>query len=80
MVDNAIGFLQLIERSEPGHYHRDSNVNDRLSFYDLVCLLKSHYKTEWKVGVNGDYRHDQRLQDERIALPPLSARFGEPKS
>lgn len=75
MDDTAMGFLQLIERNEPGLYHLDSNANDRLSFYQLVCLLKEHYKTEWKVVANDAYHHDQRLRDECIALPPLSARF-----
>lgn len=80
MGDTAMGFLQLIERNEPGLYHLDSNASERLSFFALVCLLKEHYNTDWNVMANDDYQHDQRLQDERIALPPLSARFGQPNS
>ncbi|QIA63089.1 sugar nucleotide-binding protein [Vibrio astriarenae] len=75
MDDTAVGFLQLIERNEPGLYHLDSNSQDRWNFYQLVCTLKAHYKKPWTVTPSNDYQHDQRLLDERIALPPLSARF-----
>ena len=77
MDDTALAFLQLIERNEAGLYHLDSNLKDKWSFYELVCALKKHYNKPWQVLPNNDYQHDQRLQDERIALPPLSHRFGE---
>lgn len=75
MDDTAIAFLQLIERNEPGLYHLDSNAKNRWSFYKLVCALSEHYDKGWHVVSNEDYKHDQRLVDERIALPQLSHRF-----
>ncbi|MEF1289796.1 sugar nucleotide-binding protein [Vibrio sp. M260118] len=78
MDDTAIGFLQLIERNEPGLYHLDSNASDSWSFYELLCALKQHYDKAWQIVPCCDYQHDQRLHDERIALPPLSARFDRP--
>jgi len=78
MDDTAIACLQLIERNEPGLYHLDSNSETRWSFYQLVCALKQHYNRPWSVVPCADYQHDQRLLDERIALPPLSHRFTLP--
>ena len=75
MDDTAIGFLQLIERNEPGLYHLDSNITDKWNFYQLVCALKAHYNKSWDIIATDDYHHDQRLADERISLPPLSERF-----
>ena len=75
MEDTAFAFLQLIERNDAGLYHLDSNANDRWSFFELVCALNTHFKKGWRIIPSEDYHHDQRLKDERIALPPLSARF-----
>ncbi|KJY81852.1 dTDP-4-dehydrorhamnose reductase [Vibrio galatheae] len=79
MDDTALAFLQLIERNEAGLYHLDSNAQERWSFYELVCALKLHYGKDWQVVPCDDYQHDQRLQDERIGLPPLSSRFKRPQ-
>lgn len=79
MDDTAVGFLQLIERNEAGLYHLDSNINEGWNFYELVCALKQHYNKNWQIIPNNSYQHDQRLKDERIALPPLSVRFNRPK-
>ncbi|UPQ89546.1 sugar nucleotide-binding protein [Vibrio sinaloensis] len=79
MEDTAIGFLQLIERNEAGLYHLDSNAKQGWSFYQLVCALKQKYAKPWQVIPSNDYQHDQRLHDDRIALPPLSERFDEPR-
>ncbi len=78
MDDTALAFLQLIERNEAGLYHLDSNVTDKWSFYELVCALKQHFSKPWQVIPNNDYQHDQRLTDERIALPSLSERLTKP--
>ena len=75
MEDTAFAFLQLIERNEPGLYHLDSNANERWNFFQLVCALKAHYKKDWRITPSDDYHHDQRLIDERISLPLLSARI-----
>ncbi|KXZ34909.1 sugar nucleotide-binding protein [Vibrio alginolyticus] len=77
MDDTALAFLQLIERNEAGLYHLDSNLKDKWNFYELVCALKQHYNKPWQVLPSNDYHHDQRLTDERIALPPLSERFNK---
>lgn len=79
MDDTALAFLQLIERNEAGLYHLDSNLKDKWNFYELVCALKQHYNKPWQVLPSSDYHHDQRLTDERIALPPLSERFNKPE-
>lgn len=78
MDDTGVGFLQLIECNEPGLYHLDSNADERWSFYELACALKQYYNKPWQIIPNNDYQHDQRLQDDRIALPPLSTRFAKP--
>jgi len=78
MDDTAIAFLQLIERNEAGLYHLDSNGSERWSFYEIACAVKQRYNKHWQIIPNNDYHHDQRLQDERIALPLLSCRFSRP--
>ena len=75
MDDTAIAFLQLLERNEAGLYHLDSNAGEGWNFFQLACALKAHYQKDWRVIPSNDYHHDQRLLDERLALPPLSARF-----
>lgn len=75
MDDTSLACLQLIERNEPGLYHLDSNAQERWSFYNIACALRQHYKRSWSVVPSTDYKHDQRLHDERIALPPLSSRY-----
>ncbi|WP_428771973.1 sugar nucleotide-binding protein [Vibrio sp.] len=73
MQDTAIAFLQLIERNEAGLYHLDSNARTQWSFYQLVLKLKRHFGRQWRVTASDDYPHDQRLLDERIALPDLTS-------
>lgn len=41
MDDTAIGFLQLIERNEPGLYHLDSNASERLSSMSWCVCSKT---------------------------------------
>ncbi|MDV6253500.1 sugar nucleotide-binding protein [Vibrio sp. EA2] len=77
MEDTAIACLQLIERNIPGLYHLDSNVHDQWSFYQLVCTMKKYYNRPWIIERTSDYKHDQRLIDERIAVPNLSYRFAD---
>ncbi|USD65347.1 sugar nucleotide-binding protein [Vibrio sp. SCSIO 43136] len=77
MSDTSIAFLQLIERNEPGLYHLDSNLNSKLSFFELVTLINKRYDKEWQIKVCTKHQHDQRLSDQRIALPSLTIQLGE---
>ncbi|WP_035479193.1 sugar nucleotide-binding protein [Aliagarivorans marinus] len=76
MRDTAAGLYQLLSNPQPGLFHFDSNAEQRLSFYQLVCSLKAHFDTDWVIKANQDYVHDQRLLEERVAIAPLSAWLG----
>ena len=76
MRDTADGLLTLLDRSEPGVYHLDANADSALDFPTIARRLARRHGADWRIEVNDDYLHDQRLPDSRVALPPLTARLG----
>ena len=76
MRDTADALLTLLDRGEPGVYHLDANAGSALDFPTIARRLARLHGADWKIEVNDDYLHDQRLPDSRVALPPLTARLG----
>ncbi|MCG6200509.1 sugar nucleotide-binding protein [Psychromonas antarctica] len=64
---------QLIERNEPGLYHIDSNTEEKLSFYELLQKLNQHHNAQWLINSSEAFEYDQRLLDNRIKVPSISA-------
>jgi len=75
MTDTCAALWQLMQSRQPGTYHLDSNAQCALTFVEIVNRLKSRLGADWRVDVNREYRHDQRLLDWRIALPSLAERL-----
>lgn len=60
--------------SQPGAtYMIDSNR--RWTFYDIARAINERYGFGWEIEANDDFIYDQRMQDERLPAPPLSAHF-----
>lgn len=75
MADTAAALLSLLERSQPGVHHLDSNADDAWTFDRLAAALARAFDRPWQVRVHHDYQHDQRLVGGLSRLPPLSARL-----
>ena len=56
-----------------GTYMVDSNR--RWTFYDIARAINDRYNFGWQVEACDDFVFDQRMQDERLPAPPLSAHF-----
>lgn len=66
--------LLLAVLSQPGGtYMLDSNR--RWTFYDIARAINDRYTFGWQVEASDDFVFDQRLQDERLPVPPLSEHF-----
>jgi dTDP-4-dehydrorhamnose reductase len=75
MRDTADALLGLLDRREPGVYHLDSNAESALDFPTIAHRLARLRGANWRIEVNDDYLHDQRLPDSRVRLPPLADRL-----
>ena len=71
MGDTAAALLALLREGFAGVTHLDSNAQTGLTFDAVVHALKQRFKrTDWRIEVTEDYRHDQRLVGG-VPLPPL---------
>ena len=75
MHDTAAALMELMRMGEPGVFHADSNVADALDFCTIAHRLDALHRAGWQIEATDDYRHDQRLIDVRLTLPPLSDRL-----
>ena len=72
MDDTADALLGLLTRREAGVRHLDSNAGAGHAFDSIVRALAQRFaRAEWRVDVNVDYVHDQRLIGHEGLLPPL---------
>ena len=76
MRDTAEALTGLLDTRRPGICHLDSNADAALDFPTIVQCLSRRHGAGWLVRENDDYRHDQRLLDERVNLPSLARRLG----
>ena len=66
--------LLLAVLAQPaGTYMIDSNR--RWTFYDIARAINERYGFGWHIEACDDFVYDQRMQDERLPAPPLSAHF-----
>ncbi|MDM4764649.1 sugar nucleotide-binding protein [Pelomonas sp. SE-A7] len=81
MTDTAQALLALIEEPAAAGrvVHLDSNAESALSFDQVVQGLARRFERKaWRIEVNEDYRHDQRLADAGPArLPSLTDRLAQ---
>ena len=76
MTDTADALLRLLLQPVPGVVHLDSNAAEGHSFDNIVRALQQQFKRcDWRLSVNEDYRHDQRLAGGAEQMPGLSARL-----
>lgn len=81
MPDTAAALLAvLLDKAAAGQtVHLDSNAEEGMSFDRLVAALARRFdRQHWRIEVNEDYRHDQRLADPRPGrMPGLSQRLDQ---
>jgi len=78
MTDTAAALAGLLRKPQPGVLHLDSNAEHGHSFDQIVAALRTAFaRRHWRVEVNEDYRHDQRLAGGGLLVPPLAARLRE---
>ncbi|HEX2013043.1 MAG TPA: sugar nucleotide-binding protein, partial [Roseateles sp.] len=77
MEDTAAALAGLLGRREAGILHLDSNAEEGWSFDRIVDALREQFgRSDWRIELHEDYRHDQRLlAGARRLMPPLSARL-----
>ena len=76
MEDTAVALTSLLDTRRAGVCHLDSNADDALDFPTIVQRLSRQHGAGWMVRETDDYRHDQRLLDERETMPSLARRLG----
>jgi dTDP-4-dehydrorhamnose reductase len=75
MTDTAAALIGLVDDGVRGVFHADSNAEDALDFCTIACRLDALHGAGWTIEPTADYRHDQRLIDTRLTMPPLSERL-----
>ncbi|MDN3921962.1 sugar nucleotide-binding protein [Roseateles violae] len=79
MEDTAAALLDLLLAKTPsaGPVHLDSNAREGHSFDRIAAALRERFeRSDWRIEVHEDYRHDQRLAgDEEGWMPDLSMRL-----
>ncbi|HMO51739.1 MAG TPA: sugar nucleotide-binding protein [Kiritimatiellia bacterium] len=75
LTDTARALLSLTRGAESGIYHL--SANDRWNFFEIAVALNRRHGDRWNVTPNDDFIYDQRMLDEKIALPPLAKHLPE---
>lgn len=73
MIDTCDVLIELLRSNVAGLYQIDSNREDKLSFADIVQRISTLKGLNWRIMVNQDYVHDQRLPDKKIKIPNISS-------
>lgn len=73
LVDTAAGLYRLTTDMQPGVYHLDGNPG--LSFYDIAQALNTVQQRNWTIVAINDPVFDNRMQDDRIVINPITARL-----
>lgn len=75
MKDTAAVAIQLLEKGASGVFHVDGNAETKLNFYELVNLINNKLQLNWNIEANEDYKHNQTLADDRIAIASIVSRL-----
>lgn len=75
MDDTACALWQLLQERASGLFHLDSNVTEAWTFVEVARALADRFERDWRIEVNADYRHDQRLLGHTERMPALSQRL-----
>lgn len=73
MTDTCDAMLSLLKAGQTGIFQLDSNRYDALNFAQLVTAINNKFQLGWHVETTEDYRHDQRLPDDRVKIPNISS-------
>jgi dTDP-4-dehydrorhamnose reductase len=76
MIDTAAALLSLLRDPPARVVHVDGNAREGFCFLDIVHALRHAYGRDgWTIQASEDYVHDQRLADDIVLVPDLSARL-----
>lgn len=76
MADTAAALLTLLQDPPARVVHVDANAREGHCFLDIVHALRhAHGRDGWEIRASEDYVHDQRLIDDVVRVPDLSARL-----
>jgi dTDP-4-dehydrorhamnose reductase len=73
LPDTAAALVQLTTGYAPGIYHLDGNPG--LSIYQIATSLKALQNRNWTITQTDETKFDNRMQDSRITVTPISDRF-----
>jgi dTDP-4-dehydrorhamnose reductase len=74
-LDDTADALIRLARMPADLYMLDANRS--FTFYEIASALSRHHGDAWTIVRTDDFVYDQRMQDERIPLPPLEERLPE---
>lgn len=72
LEDTVVALRRLID-APPGIYHLDANR--RWTFFDIATALNAHLGGGWTIVPDDSFAQDQRMRDERVAMPSLRERL-----
>lgn len=72
-VQDTAAALTALATLSPGLYLVDSNT--RWSFYEIALALDAVHGHRWRVFADDSFVFDQRMQDPRVPIAPLSERL-----
>ncbi len=76
-LEDTAGLFLRAATFSPGLYQADSNTG--WSFYDIASALNRQLSAGWTLVPADEFVFDQRMQDDRTAMPPLSDRLPQLK-
>lgn len=72
-IEDTVAALIRIASMPADIYMLDSNTS--WTFHEIVCALGRRHGDPWKIEPTEDFVYDQRMRDQRIAMPCLDERL-----
>ncbi|MDC0712654.1 sugar nucleotide-binding protein [Stigmatella sp. ncwal1] len=73
LLEDTVRLLPALAWAEPGVFMLDAN--ERWSFYEIALALNARHGGRWRVEASEHPVLDQRMQDDRVAVPSLKERL-----
>jgi dTDP-4-dehydrorhamnose reductase len=74
-LDDTADALIAVARMPPDVYMLDQNRS--FTFHEIASALSRRHDKAWTVVPTDDFVYDQRMQDDRVSMPPLDERLPE---
>jgi dTDP-4-dehydrorhamnose reductase len=74
LEDTSDALARLLTSGAPGLYHLDGNPG--LSFFEIATNLNRIHGGRWNVVAAGEPVQDNRMDDPRVTLRPITDHFG----